>query len=193
MCAANFSGDTGKSLPRQFAWDSASLNKLTLATLAELWREGGMQSLGHRSTSLLFLFSSRKFSFLPPPPQKKYARWRPPPVWQMQEATCCAFGVWGRQAAEQSRNNKVDTGPRAVEQQKSWGIPPLPSAAQLLHRWLPTVTFLKGKYTDYLPWGYRIAVTPSLWSTMNSCRHRLYLLGGQPKERNYFLGEQFII
>lgn len=32
---------------------------------------------------------------------------------------------------------------------KSWGIPPLQSAAQLLHRWLATVTFLKGTCTDY--------------------------------------------
>lgn len=158
-----------------------------LSWTLERGRDAVARASFHKSAFSFFLSQV----FLPSSPS--YARWRPPPVWQMQEATCCAFGVWGRQAAEQSRNNKVDTGPRAVEQQKSWGIPPLPSAAQFLHRWLPTVTFLKGKYTDYLPWGYRIAVTPSLWSTMNSCRHRLYLLGGQPKERNYFLGEQFII
>lgn len=35
--------------------------KLPLATLAELWREGGMQSLGHRSTSLFFFFPLASF------------------------------------------------------------------------------------------------------------------------------------
>lgn len=35
--------------------------KLPLATLAELWREGGMQSLGHRSTSLFFVFLLASF------------------------------------------------------------------------------------------------------------------------------------
>lgn len=39
--------------------------KLTLATLAELWREGWMQSLGHHSTSLFcfFFFLSQVFLF----------------------------------------------------------------------------------------------------------------------------------
>lgn len=115
-------GDTGKSLAKQLTicFESRRAEqraKLPLATLAELWREGGMQSLGHRSTSLSLSFSSssssRKFSFLPPKKKCSLAStscvtnaegWR----------AGCAVPFLGGQAAVQSRNNRVWTQDREL-------------------------------------------------------------------------------
>lgn len=151
MFAANFFFlEAGKSLPKTIdnlleSRRAEPRAKLPLATLAELWREGGMQSLGHRSTSLFF-FSSRKFSFLP----KMLAGvhllcdGRERVTCRM----CCAF-LGDKPRCKVETTPELDTGPRALEQQKKvegfLHCRP-PSAAQLLHRWLATVTFLKGKY-----------------------------------------------
>lgn len=87
--------------------------KLPLATLAELWREGGMQSLGHRSTSLFF-FSSRKFSFLPKMLAGVHL------LCEKRERVtcrmCCAF--LGDKPRCKVETTELDTGPRALEQQK---------------------------------------------------------------------------
>lgn len=108
----------------------------------------------------------------------------------MQKATCrmcCAFR--GGQAAVLSRINKVDTGPRALEQQQkklrdsSTAVrrPASPPLAGYCH-------FLKGEVHWLLLYG----------EAQGSLHHShlrelrlpvgvIYLLGGQPKERHYFL------